>query len=128
VNPISYALSCYPSGWLKTLENVDALDASIIIPGHGEPLRDKELLHATMEVFRELLREGKEAKERGLDPAQARKIIMPNLHNLMVRITHDDPRLNQEFEIEIVSWFLYRVYDELNGPMTDAIAPIPPSP
>jgi cyclase len=127
VNPISYALSCYPTGWLATLERIDALDASVIIPGHGEPLHDKELLHATMDVFRELLRQGKDAKEKGLDAAQARKLIMPTLHDLMLKITHDNPDLNREFEIEIVSWFLYRVYDELNGPMTDAIAPIPPS-
>jgi hypothetical protein len=44
-----------------------------------------------------------------------------------VKITHNDPDLNRDFEIQIVNWFLYRVYDELNGPMTDAIAPIPPS-
>jgi cyclase len=127
VNPITYALSCYPTGWLETLEKIDALDASIIIPGHGEPLHDKELLHATMDVFRELLRQGKEAKEKGLGPAQARKIIMPSLHDLMVKITHNDPDLSRDFEIQIVNWFLYRVYDELNGPMTDTIAPIPPS-
>src|SRR5262245_14035025 len=49
INPISFALSCYPTEWLRTLEKIDALDVSIIVPGHGEPLRDKQLLHATME-------------------------------------------------------------------------------
>ena len=24
VNPISFALSCYPSGWIRTLERLDA--------------------------------------------------------------------------------------------------------
>ncbi len=125
VNPISYALSCYPSGWLKTLEKMDALDATIIIPGHGEALHDRELLHATMEMFRVLLQQGREAKEKGLDPDQARKQIMPGLHGLMVKITHDNPQLNQEFESEVVDWYLHRVYDELNGPLSDEIAPIP---
>ena len=27
----------------------------------------------------------------------------------------------------LVDWFLHRVYDELNGPLSDAIAAIPPS-
>jgi glyoxylase-like metal-dependent hydrolase (beta-lactamase superfamily II) len=125
VNPISYALSCYPSGWLKTLERMDALDATIIIPGHGEVLRDKELLHVTMDVFRVLLQQGKEAKAKGLDPDQARKQIMPGLHDLMLKITHDNPQLNQEFEVEVVDWYLHRVYEELNGPLSDDIGPIP---
>ena len=47
VNPISFALSCYPTGWLHTLEQMDALETSVIVPGHGEPLHDKTLLHAT---------------------------------------------------------------------------------
>jgi hypothetical protein len=54
------------------------------LPGHGDPLRDKTLLRATMlNVFRELLKKG------------------------------------------LVDWYLHRVYDELSGPLTDAIAPIP---
>jgi len=125
VNPISYALSCYPTGWLNTLEKIDALDASVIVPGHGEPLRDKSLLHATMDVFRELLRKGKEAKAKGLDPDQARDAIMPGLRDLMVKITHDDKALNDAFRVQLVDWYLHRVYDELSGSLTDAIAPIP---
>jgi cyclase len=42
VNPVSFALSSYPTGWLQTLEKIDALDATVLVPGHGEPLRDKE--------------------------------------------------------------------------------------
>ena len=38
MNPISFALSSYPAGWVKTLEYIDSLDAAIIVPGHGEPL------------------------------------------------------------------------------------------
>jgi cyclase len=125
VNPISYALSCYPTGWLNTLEKIDALDASVIVPGHGEPLRDKSLLHATMDVFRELLRKGKEAKAKGLDPDQARDAIMPGLRDLIVKITHDDTALNDAFRVQLVDWYLHRVYDELSGSLTDAIAPIP---
>src|SRR5262245_18198305 len=126
INPISFVLSCYPTEWLLTLEKIDALDASVIVPGHGEPLRDRQLLHATMDVFRELLRRGKEAKANGLDPDQARTAIMPELRDLMMKITRDDAGLNQAFAVQLVDWYLHRVYDELNGPLSDAIAPIPP--
>ena len=125
VNPISFALSSYPTGWLRTLERVDALDAATIVPGHGDPLRDETLLHATMTVFRELLKRGADAKSRGLDPDSARAEIMPALREPMLQITGGNAGLNRAFEIQLVDWFLHRVYDELNGPLTDAIAAIP---
>ena len=51
---------------------------------------------------------------------------MPKLHDAMISITGDDPARNNAFKIYLVDWYLHRVYDELNGPLTDAIAPIPP--
>ena len=126
VNPVSFALGVYPTGWLQTLEKIDALDATAWITGHGEPLRDKTLLHATMDVFRELLRQGREAKAKGLDPDQAKDAILPNLKELRSRITKDDPRQNELFAVYLVDWYLHRVYDELAGPLSDAITPPPP--
>ena len=43
----------------------------------------------------------------------------------MVKITGDDPAVNNAFRVQLVDRYLHRVYDELNGPLTDAIAPIP---
>ena len=48
----------------------------------------------TMEVFRVLLREGKAAKARGLDPDQAKAAILPGLYDLMVTLTGGDPATN----------------------------------
>jgi hypothetical protein len=59
----------------------------VIVPGHGEPRRDKTLLRAHMSVMRELLKAGKEGKARGLDPDQAREEVLPRLHDLMISIT-----------------------------------------
>jgi glyoxylase-like metal-dependent hydrolase (beta-lactamase superfamily II) len=125
VNPVSFALSCYPTEWLKALARIDALDASIIVPGHGAALRDEDLLHATMDVMRELLRLGGQAKARGLDADQARAEIAPSLQALKTRIVRDDPTAAQHFDIYLVDWYLHRVYEELDGSLTDAIGAIP---
>jgi glyoxylase-like metal-dependent hydrolase (beta-lactamase superfamily II) len=125
VNPVSFALGCYPTEWLRALERMDALEVSTLVPGHGEPLHDKELLHATMDVFRELLRRGQDAKARGLDADQAKAEILPGLRPLMLKITGDDPKLKVPFEVYLVDWYLHRVYDELNGPLGDEIGPVP---
>jgi len=125
VNPITFGLSSYPTGWLRTLEQIDALDATVLIPGHGEPLRDRALLRATANVLRELLKAGKDAKARGLDADQAKEEVLPRLRDLMVSMTGDDPKLNDQFKLYLVDWTMHRVYDELNGPLSDAIAAIP---
>jgi glyoxylase-like metal-dependent hydrolase (beta-lactamase superfamily II) len=127
VNPITFALSGFPTEWLRVLEKVDALDATTIVTGHGAPLHDKALLHATMAVFRVLLREGRAAKAKGLDPDQAKEAIFPGLHDLMVAITGDTPALNDAFKSQLVDWYLHRVYEEIDGPLTDAISRIPAS-
>jgi cyclase len=127
VNPITFALSGYPTEWLRVLERIDRLDADVIVTGHGAPLRDKALLHETMDVFRVLLREGKAAKEHGMTADQARDAIYPRLHDLMVAITGDNAARNAAFKQQLVDWYLHRVYEELDGPLTDAIAAPPKS-
>lgn len=127
VNPVSFALSSYPTEWLQTLEFLDGLDAATIVTGHGEPLRSEDLLQATMEVMRVLLARGREAHARGLSADEARAAIEPELEPLMRRITNGEARLAQPFRVQLVDWYLHRVYDELDGRLTDDIAPIPPS-
>ena len=126
VNPVTFALSGYPTEWLHVLERIDGLDANTIVTGHGAPLKDKTLLRATMDVMRVLLRDGRTAHQKGMTADAAKDAIFPTLHDVMVRITADDPARNQAFKVQFVDWYLHRVYDELNGPLTDAIAPIPP--
>jgi glyoxylase-like metal-dependent hydrolase (beta-lactamase superfamily II) len=125
VNPITFALSGYPTEWVRVLEKIDALDATTIVTGHGAPLHDKTLLRATLAVFRVLLKEGRAAKAKGLDPDQAKEAIFPGLHDLMVTITGDRAPYNEAFKSQLVDWYLHRVYEELDGPLSDAISSIP---
>jgi cyclase len=127
VNPLPFALSSYPAGWIATLERLDALNASVIVPGHGEPLRDEALLHATLDVFRELRTRGRAAKAQGLDVHQARDEMLPALEAFAARMVGADASRRQQFQIYVVDWFLHRVFDEVEAPLTDAIAPIPRS-
>jgi len=126
VNPITFALSGYPTEWLRTLERIDRLEFTTMVTGHGAPLRDRALLHATMEVFRTLLREGKAAKARGLTADQAKEAIVPSLRDQMAIIAGGDASREGAFKTQLVDWYLHRVYDELDGPLTDTIAAIPP--
>ena len=125
INPITFALGCYPTGWINTLERLDRLDARVIIPGHGEPLHDKAILETHLALLRELSRLGKSAKEQGLTVAQARAFVKDSVQDLRRQLTHDDAALDEAFGIYIVDWYLHRVYDELAGPLSDEIGAVP---
>ena len=43
----------------------------------------------------------------------------------MAVITGGNAALNDAFKTQLVDWYLHRVYEELDGPLTDAIAAIP---
>jgi cyclase len=125
VNPISFALSSYPAGWIRTLEWIDALNPAVIVGGHGDPMRDETRLHATLTVFRTLRAHGEAARARGLDAFAASDEAFPLVREPMLVLTGDAPQLNQAFRAQLVEWFMHRVYDELAGPLSDAIATIP---
>ena len=40
-------------------------------------------------------------------------------------LPYGDPKLKTPFEVYLVDWYLHRVYDELNGLLSDDIGPIP---
>ena len=113
------------SNWIGACDRILEMDVDVIVPGHGTPLHDKALLRAHIDVMRQLLKAGKDAKARGLDADQAKEEVLPRLHDVMVGMTRDDPKMNQQFQVYLVDWYMHRVYDELAGPLTDAIAPIP---
>jgi glyoxylase-like metal-dependent hydrolase (beta-lactamase superfamily II) len=100
VNPISYALSSYPGGWLLVLERVEALAPSIIVPGHGKPLYDLTLLRAHIQAMRTMLSAGADARNRGLDANQARDEVLPRLHDVMVTMTG---RPGAQFRVSYIS-------------------------
>jgi hypothetical protein len=68
---------------------------------------------------------GAKARARGLDAFAAADEAFPLVREPMLVLTGDAAQLNQAFRGQLVEWFMHRVYDELAGPMTDAIAPIP---
>ena len=42
-------------------------------------------------------------------------------------VTGDRKPLNDAFKSQLVDWYLHRVYEELDGPLSDAISKVPAS-
>jgi len=127
VNPITFALFCYPSGWISTLEYLDALDAGVLIPGHGAPMRDHDLLRATLALLKREQALAREQKSRGLPAAAAIAAILADSTVLALRgrITGGVAARNGSFALYLVEWFVKRVYQELDGTLDDTIPRAP---
>ncbi len=123
INPITFALFCYPEGWIRTLEWLDALDASVIVPGHGTPLRDESLLHATIDLLKRERTLALAAKAAGKSVEDARGEVLADAEVLRLRaaITAGDERRNDAFGLYLVEWFVRRAYAEADGPLDDRI-------
>jgi glyoxylase-like metal-dependent hydrolase (beta-lactamase superfamily II) len=127
INPITFALFCYPAGWIRSLEYIDALDAATIVPGHGAPLHDETLLHATLALLRRERELGLAAKGSGHAVAQAKAAILadPDVLRLRTTITGGDAKLDGQFGVYLVDWFVRRVYAEADGALPDSIPATP---
>jgi hypothetical protein len=83
VNPLTFALSGYPrNGCGRRSASTPRRRNDRHRPRRAAARQG--LLLATMDVCRVLLREGKAAKARGLDPDQAKAEILPGVRDLMV--------------------------------------------
>jgi len=127
VNPITYALFCYPQGWIRSLAWIDSLGPSTIIPGHGAPLHDEILLHATLSLLRRERELGQAAHEGGAPVDQAKATILadPEVQRLRATITGGDPKQDGAFGVYLVDWFVRRVYEEAAKPLDDSIPQAP---
>jgi glyoxylase-like metal-dependent hydrolase (beta-lactamase superfamily II) len=123
INPITYALFCYPAGWIRSLAAIDALDARTIVPGHGAAMTDETLLHATRSLLEREKAIALEAKRAGKDVAGAKAAILadPRVLELRAAITGGNAARNDAFALELVTWFVQRVYAEASGPLDDSI-------
>lgn len=127
VNPITFALFCYPSGWIRTLERIDSLDAEILVPGHGVPMRNESLLQATTALLKRerVLAEAAKTRALPVDEAIAQIRADAEVLALRTRITAGNAARNDAFALYLVDWFVRRVYQEADGPLDDSIPSAP---
>ena len=55
VHPVPYTFGGYPVEWVRTLDKLIAFNAEVIVPGHGEVLRDKEYIRELREMMKRLV-------------------------------------------------------------------------
>jgi glyoxylase-like metal-dependent hydrolase (beta-lactamase superfamily II) len=57
VHPVPYTFDGYPTEWVETLRKMSELDATMIVPGHGEILADKTYFHDLIELYQSVIQQ-----------------------------------------------------------------------
>lgn len=57
VSPVPYTFGGYPSEWPRTLDRILELQPSIIVPGHGDVLRDTKYVTLLRDLFSSVVRQ-----------------------------------------------------------------------
>ena len=127
INPITFALFCYPAGWIATLRSIAGLDARLLVPGHGAPLEDRRLLEGTTQLLEREREMARAARAAGRTVAEASAEILadPKVLALREAITGGDRSRDEAFALYLVDWFVRRVFQEAEGTLDDSIPNAP---
>lgn len=72
---LSYGGDAYVDEWPDTLEALKGLDVETILPGHGGPIKGKEIVTHFQEYLRDLWKKVGEARAKGLSAEEASETI-----------------------------------------------------
>jgi glyoxylase-like metal-dependent hydrolase (beta-lactamase superfamily II) len=101
VRPFPFPYDGYPSEWVGTLDRLDRLDATVIVPGHGELMRDRSYLHLVRELFQSAI-DQVNARIHIIGPAEFREVenVLPHvdLSPFRQRFTGTDASRAKQFD------------------------------
>lgn len=73
VGPIPFATGSYVSDWIGAMKKLDALDANVIVPGHGPVEHDKTHLRTITALLETILAQVRQSVQSGLTLEETRK-------------------------------------------------------
>ena len=77
---LAYMGDAYFDEWVTTLEALKQIDFDLVLPGHGIPFGDKELITAYQGYLDDLIMKGDELRRRGVSAEDAAKRIDLTAH------------------------------------------------
>jgi cyclase len=86
VAPVPYATNVYARDWVKTLDRLMALQAAIVLPGHGPVMRDWSYVQRVKSALEQTLAGVAAAKKEGLTIAQTtERVQLPEVRDSFVQ-------------------------------------------
>ena len=101
VNPVPFSFGSYLGEWIETLKKLRAIEADVIVTGHGPVQRDKAYIETVGSLLESTLAQAREAVRKGLSLEETRKAV--NLDAFRQRLAGDDPARRRAFDAFFVT-------------------------
>ena len=112
VYPFPFATQSYISEWAKVMRELERMDVTRIVPGHGPVLTDKQYIRDLAEVFETIEKQARAAYHRGMTADQLREKI--DLTAIAERFAHGETFIRANFNAQMRS-AVERMWEELSG-------------
>jgi glyoxylase-like metal-dependent hydrolase (beta-lactamase superfamily II) len=119
VQPIPFGIGSYYAEWAATLGRLDALEADVLVPGHGAVQRDRRYLRQVQGLLQELVAEIRSAVAAGASLEETQKRV--TLSDWKLQFAGEDPALQRSFDLFFVQPAVERAWHQARG---DADAPV----
>jgi glyoxylase-like metal-dependent hydrolase (beta-lactamase superfamily II) len=117
VAPTPYAFDAYFAEWLEVLRKIEAIDARVIVPGHGPVMHDLAYVTTLEQLVTSVRAQVAEAVKRGatLEETRAKVDIEPFRRSL----AGDDAARNAELKSAFTVPGIARAYQEATGKLEE---------
>jgi cyclase len=113
VLPVPFAFGSFYEQWAETMGRLDALEADVIVPGHGPIQRDRVALRQIRALLTEFVGEVKKAVAEGLSFEDTRKRVA--LKDWREKFAGDDPDRQRAFGAFVLDAAMERMYRQAKG-------------
>jgi len=110
VAPFPFGFRSYPADWLRTLEQLQAYNFRVLVPGHGPPQRDRAYLDRLSAAITEVRANVTPLAAQGLSLEEVRKRV--DFASQARAFVGDDPWLRHWFQEYWIAPFVASAYKE----------------
>lgn len=118
VHPMPYAVDSYLGEWVRVLQLLRAMPATVIVPGHGQVQHDRAYLDLVSSLLESTLSQARQAVAKGLDLEATRKAV--NLDSLRTVFTGGDVTRNPVFDGNYTTPAVAQAWREARGELAPA--------
>lgn len=113
VAPFPFGFGSYPADWLRTLDRIKGYDFEILVPGHGQPQRDRAYLDRLSGAVAEVRAKVTPLVAQGASLEDVRKQL--DFTGQASSFVGDDPWLRRWFTEYWITPFVASAYKEAKG-------------
>ena len=113
VQPVPFGIGSYYEEWVATLGKVDALEADVLVPGHGFVQRDRAYLRQVQALIAALVEQVKVAVAAGATLEETRERV--KLADWKAKFAGDDTTRQRAFDAFFVAPAVERAWRQAKG-------------